>query len=305
MLEHLRQRLGDAQRGKRPAVKARRRWAGTVMTEQVTEADYQGLLAAAERADWGPPAQADRLNLAEATKDWSPETKYRQEKFGESALYEQAEIKRTKADDPPSYIDLTSYQSAFDKAWQTITTQVEAEVLETVGLPKVHILGSDNKELGSRAAFYDEKTQTIKIRWDKVTAAQLQHEFGHHIEEQGPVEIWYGLAALLRAIGDLPLEGPEQLSSREATYSDNLISRGQLPKVPYSLSYYPDAGTELLALAMEDFSADEGVLANLKEYVDWLDDAESPYLPRYVALLLHAFRPREMRELGVAYPALL
>jgi hypothetical protein len=305
--EHLRQRLGDVQRGKRPAVKARRRGGGgTVTTEEVSEADYPRLLDAAKRADWGPLTPADRQKLAAAMQAWTAKTKYPQQKFQGSALYKQAQIIRTTPDNPPSDVEVSQYESAFAKAWETITTQVEAEVLEAVGVPEVHILGSGDEELGNRPAFYDEKTQTIKINYKNVSPERLQHEFGHHIEEQGPVEIWYGLATLLQVIsGGKPLEPPRQGATREPTFNPDLIGSSQLPNMGYALSYYPDAGTELLSLAMEDFAQNQGVLADLKTYVEnWFND-KSYYLPRYVALLLHAFRPREMRELGLTYPALL
>lgn len=67
----------------------------------------------------------------------------------------------------------------------------------------------------------------------------------------------------------------------------------------YALSYYPDAGTELVALALEFDVPDKP-----SALVDW-PEGKSKYDPRYMATLLQALRPDAYRQAGLTLPTLL
>jgi hypothetical protein len=298
VLDHLRQRLGDAQRGRRPAVRARCGPAapdgsGEVVT--VTRENYQPLLVAAAANPWAA-ATLDRATLRSVLESWTPVDVAGLDDFDEGALSASSTLADMDGSEPEPRVP---YATSLTTAWRRINEWVDPEVLRVVGLPTVVIRGNKDEQLGSRAAFYDEQTRSIHIHHDKVTPAHLLHEFGHHVEEQGPVEIWCALVCLLgRLSGGRPLAGARDLSSREPTY-DYDFSLGKLPKSTYALSYYADGGTELLAVGLEN-----DVLAGPRDFIDW-DDIPLNQNPDYVALVLWAFRPQVMREEGMTLPILL
>jgi hypothetical protein len=214
---------------------------------------------------------------------------------------------KSKPDDDPAR------KEEFTAAWRGITGMVEDEVLKAIGLPSIHVYMSYPEEIfGDRPCFYDEATQTIFLRASAVNAPQIQHEFGHHIEEQCPVEIWFGLASILHWMSaDRGLLAPFG-DAREVVYPLPQPPSGGVgvPDFPYCASYYPDAGTELLA-----YSLQWNVLASIDtSYLRWRPNmrdqpatvlGDCQYGPELVLLLLHALRPGEMRAAGFLSPALL
>lgn len=183
-----------------------------------------------------------------------------------------------------------------------LSASVEAEVFEAVGLPnKIRVLDPkrDENELGhNEKARYANLTKTIYIAVQHATPTRIAHEVGHHIEEQGPVEIWSALASYLQRLSaGRPLNAATAESAGNVTYGvDNNFPA--LPQPVYALSYYLDAGTELLAVALEEQITDD-----LTDY--WRPDIPGPrYDPVLVLLVLHASRPRQLREAGIRYPTL-
>jgi hypothetical protein len=302
MSSHLRQRLGDAQRGERPEVRTTGRDALGVAYKAVTKDNYRDVLDAADRVQWTGLSEADRGKLAELSRTWTPKTTHRWQRPKDSVLAD-----RASQHDAAGHVIQEPLSEAHRKnlleAWGRIRDSVDEEVLNGVGLPRVEILDPNNPELGDRPAFYDQKTKTMKFSADRVTVDRIMHEFGHHIEEQGPVEIWCALASYLASLSEgLPLDPARARETREPSYGFDW-QPGKSPRVPnagYAMTYYPDAATELLALALEN-----DIPAILNEVVNWEPGAESKYDPEYVAIVLRAFRPQQLRELGVSFPTLL
>jgi hypothetical protein len=296
MLDHLDQRLGNAQRGKRPAVRTRH-WAesGSLNFPTVTEANYQAARTAARLGLWTGPNDQDRDRLAELTNKWprlEPTESLAAEWFAKLTV---ADFPPGKAEDP------TKYQGHLESALDKITRWVEPGVLAEIGLPKVIVHGPEDNTLGSRPAFYDERTQEIHIKSTAVTHERILHEFGHHLEEQGPVEVWCGLASFMRRVSeDRPLTPPRPGETRETSYPYDVDSPPRVPNVGYAMSYYHDAGTELIALAFEN-----ELLDSPGDFADWKDEATSYYDLEFMALLLQAVRPQQLRRAGVSFPSLL
>ena len=91
-----------------------------------------------------------------------------------------------------------SYRLDFENAWTQICKVVEAEVIDLIGLPEaIYIIRDGDTTEGILPAWYDAKTRSLYFRESEVSPKRIRHEFGHHIEEQGPVEIWLGLVSLL------------------------------------------------------------------------------------------------------------
>jgi len=89
-----------------------------------------------------------------------------------------------------------------------------------------------------------------------------------------------------------------------------LIKLGTL----YGAPYYVDAGTELLAMALQNRVLTDVPPDNVRgpasprasDQATASDDEPAPdWDPRLLVLLLHAFRPGLMRDLGISYPTLL
>jgi hypothetical protein len=303
---HLRQRLGDVQRGERPSVATRRISDQTRVA--ISEDNYLAALKKAGEIPWKSiiEEQTTKLEtLVKSTGDLPPMSaalKYPTElpKYGDdTTLFDLVKLAPAveKKRNPESY------KGAFGDAWKGIRAAVEAEVLDQVGLPDAIIIVPDgDKTLDGLPAYYEAKTKKVCFAESKAESDRIMHEFGHHIEEQGPVEIWLGLASLLNLFsGQRPLNAPQALYSRQPSYGidDDETLRGLVGGGSYAASYYPDAGTELLALALEKRLTNGWEL--LLEDVgkgQWAD-------PRLLLLLLHAFRPKEMRERGFSYPTLL
>ncbi len=313
VLAHLRQRLGASQ-ATRPQVRARLVSTGRV--EPVTKANFQALLTAAIQRPWGLLTQAYVNKLAEHVTVMKPtiDPRYRRA-LDESALWSKVLVFSGDKDDQGKPDKGENYRREFEKAWTSIVELVDGEVLDLVGLPDVRVYTAEAGIFGSRPAFYDERIKTIFFKSACVAAERIRHEFGHHIEDQGPVEIWFGLASMLNWLSEgRPLNPSEEGSTREPTYAINLDVGGYVgvTKLPYTASYYADAGTEVLSTSLED-----DVLGNLADYIDWPADMRSQPArpagrlgncrcgPELAYLLLHALRPGEMRDAGFASPALL
>jgi hypothetical protein len=135
---------------------------------------------------------------------------------------------------------------------------------------------------------------------ERFTVERLLHEFGHHIEEQGPMEVWLGLATYLsRASADKPLTDYLGYLAPQYYFDWSTGVEPKLPNPGYAITYYEDASTELIALGLEQRVPDA---SRLKE---WSESPETGHDPEYVALVMQAVRPKAVREAGVTFPTLL
>jgi len=299
-VELLERRLRQAARGERPQICTRRvRTASSRAAEFVTvDAATVGQVLTAAPDLW--TVKAGWPSIRQAFAKMANEPKYARPATDndEEALFAKVQV------DPECPNDKNSYRDRFVEGWQNIRAMVEAEVLDQVGLPKrIEIVSPARAQALSEPAYYDAPKQISYFKPDAVSAERIAHEFGHHIEENGPAEIWLGCAALLNRLSEgRPLEPKSPPTTRVPTYALNF----QLAKIPnpgYAASYYDDGGTELLALGMELWSWRDvrGEIPAAEAKVQEGDQLGADY----ILLLLHALRPREMRENGFPQPSLL
>ena len=279
----------------------------------VTSANFRILLQAADHP-WRLFTEEEVEKLKTFVSGLKPQVdQCRRLTLDSSALWSKVRVFDGAEGDEGKTDDRGIYKAQFEEAWASIVASVEREVLEVIGLPNVHVYAKDPGTFGSnRPGYYDEETQTIYLTGGNLTMSSIRHEFGHHIEDQGPVEIWFGLALILNWLsGKRPLEPPprgaiRQIYSIQRTAEDPDVG---VPNLIYSATYYEDGGTELLSTSLEN-----DVLGNLKPYINWppgMRDRTPTRLgdckcgPEFAYLLLHALRPEEMRAAGFPSPALL
>lgn len=286
---------------------------------KVTE-DYQSVVQKAYATDWLTPLDVDRGALERALEA-SRERCDGANAFSADELLKKVRFKEGTYERQSSRSD-DEYREKIKEAWKYVADQVEAEVLQMVGLPEIMIYGPlepprRDEDYPTNGASYCPRTRTINILSTRLNEEQIAHEFGHHIEEQGPVEIWCGLTSYLQLYSRGPLLPPPQERRNGEQRYDCLASGGfPLSKLrsTYAASYYIDAGTELLAMALQN----RVLTAVSPDNVRWPADkhvsgqATAPdagsapdWDPRLLVLLLHAFRPGLMRVLGISYPTLL
>jgi hypothetical protein len=295
MTEHLNQRLGDTQRGNRPSVRVRRIVDGNITYVNVDAGNYATVLEAAAKRPWTELSQTDRMRLEGLANDWQPfpvdadvVEKRTDEWLKKLTVY---------VDEFTGYAVPTAetFRMQVGTAVTAISQWIEPGVLDLIGLPDIVV-----HRIANPHARYDEKEQKIHITRDTFFPSQIQHEFGHHVEEQGPVEVWCGLATFLRASSNgAPLDPPRDGVTRKPTYGRDPDSSTLGVSGLYALTYYEDAGTELVALALEHEIANSP-----NENVDW-SGGYGRYDPRYMATLLQALRPNAYRQAGLSLPALL
>lgn len=127
-----------------------------------------------------------------------------------------------------------------ENAWKLLSASVEAEVFAAVGAPsKIKILGPTRRERAGKneKAHYDSQTTIIHIGAEHASPGPIAHEVGHHIEQQGAVEIWYAPASYLqRFSAGRPLNSPVLESSCNITYG----VEGNIPRlVPSGSTAFP------------------------------------------------------------------
>lgn len=301
----------------RPPVQARAA-STTAAFAEVTSGNFTELLAAAGRYSW-------RLSDADVTK-LRAFIKSATEKTGRSgaevlkavdpclrlksdseALWRQVRI--AEGGDTPKNPE-AAYKHAFEQAWEMILATVEHEVLTLIGMPNVCLCPPGAENGDNRPGSYNENTKTMTVAGANLTTSSIVHEFGHHIEEQGPTEIWLGLASILNWLSKERALLPAPSGWREPLYrvDDEYVG---VPRLMYSATYYEDGATELLSTSME-----HDVLTNINVYISdgWpakYRETTSTRLanggcgPEFTYLLLHALRPAQMREAGFPNPALL
>lgn len=303
--EHLLQRIGETQRGNRPPVRAQRRSGNDILVEVVTEANYQAVVHECDGL-WSrmAPEQAAEFRIFAGKQPAKLPDGSRQADFDADALSRHLRLEVTPEDNEK--ISDVDVKRRVDQVWKSIWETVEGSVLGLVGPPNtLCVVSHGDERLNGARALYDPKTQTIYIEiiqtggadWN-INAGRLRHEFGHHVEEQGPLEVWIFAAEILQRLGrDELLAAPRSAETREPGYGvrlEDLDHEGKkIPNAAYACSYYPDAGTELLSLGLED-----DFPGNMASYA-------KSYDADFLLLQLLAFRPSTYRRSRFAVPTLL
>jgi hypothetical protein len=281
-------RLGAARLGA-PAVWARRKKSGTFGFVPLDA--MEKYFTAAKSYTWTPltPSQASTLstilpNIKQSTGS---------EPSDAGALFKKVILKLRPSDEEYSSVTLATFRDTFEKAWRDICLTVEKEVLDLIGRPQFHIYSNSDKSFGPVAQYVREQ-RTVQMRIAGVTEARIRHEFAHHLEDCGPMEVWFGLASMLRRFGgDRTLQAPVADTTRYPTFQFDETKLPKLPDYGYMATYYNDGGTECLAIPFEDNLIRDGI----QQY--------SHYEPDWLYLLLAACRPSELAQHGLDPPALV
>jgi hypothetical protein len=310
VIVHLLQRLSDAQNGKRPPIQVRHRHAdGTITYEPVTEANYWEVLHKASLYTPADLSDAERTALGGLTNLWRPLPVDNGDLTNMVDRWlQEGNVKVEGAAGGPD-VDTVSKEirKQVEAACKKILTWVEPALRDLVGLPKLVIHTGQGASL--TRGFYDPEKQEIHLTLENVKAPLILHEFGHHIEDQGPVEVWCTFASYLRKLG-APSKMVAQSDVGAVVSEEPYIgwywgdAEPKLPRGGYALVSYGSGLTELLPIAMEQ----EGGLQpfdNPDGVVDWTDDIASTYYPEYMARLLPAVRPKEAELAGVKLPTLM
>ena len=302
---HLLQRLGDSQRKERSPVQARKAAGGFAL---ITADNYEAVLRAFDATtNWSGLGQ-DQATAFGQFAPGVPKSALNQDQLDQidqETLVRIVKVNPRKQDEHSVNARWSPEASSqiLRAAWQEIVKLVEPEVLALIGLPDaIYIVGDNDDRMEGLPAYYEAKTKSIFMGVSHVSANQIRHEFGHYLEDQGPVEVWIGLASLLQGWSTgkaLLAPRPTELLNRVTAYDIDAATRTSgnpercIPEPWYCSSYYVDAGTELLAMSLQ-FS----VVSNLDDLWDF-------YNPEFLMLSLQACRPKYMREHGHVLPALL
>jgi hypothetical protein len=290
MFIHLLQRLSDARNGKRPPARVRRRGPnGKITYETVTEANYVDVLKAARSLQLAELSGRERRAVWDLAKGWGAK-KPTSAQVSELVRKWRPNMELRGFPEGQKPDRATAYDEQLREACERMLAWIEPEVLDLVGLPKLIVHGPDDKGFGTTQGFYDPEEQAIHIRSDVIKDQLILHEFGHHVEDQGPVEVWCSMALYLNQLaGEANLisqwDAYKQTVSEEPLYgwswNDGMP---KLPRPDYAAMYYKSGLTELLPVALEKYMPAQPA-----------DD----YYPEYRALVLPAFRPGAAREAGL------
>jgi len=307
MFIHLLQRLSDARNGDGPPVKVRAAQPdGTIRYETVTKDNYQAVVQAAGAFRWEGFDARNLSAIQKLTTEWKPLPVSPDDIDNMVSDWR----KKLQATGFPEVggkrgPDLaTAYQTQIATACQKILEWVEPGVRDLVGLPDIVVHGPEDPRFKPEdEGEYDAKNKVIHLSLAKLIsengAELLLHEFGHHIEDQGPVETWGSFASYLgRLSRGANLMPPREYKGKQL--SDNPLycspDDDSIPKLPrahdgYSLQYYPTALTESIPLAMEySVPDDPGGATNT--------DGDK-YDSEYIGLVLPAIRPEAARKAGM------
>ncbi|OLB74335.1 MAG: hypothetical protein AUI14_23820 [Actinobacteria bacterium 13_2_20CM_2_71_6] len=302
--EHMRQRIGDLQRGKRHRILVRKIVGDALTYVEVTPDNYRAVLDAVGNRRWTEPTDQDKAKLATLANEWQPlpvdKTRHARmvKDWGDRLEVKEGEFGAiTKPTD-------ATIQKELSAACEALIRWIEPEVLDAIGLPKIIIHGPGSPAGKQREpAYYLSESQEIHFKHEGFYQERIEHEFGHHLEEQGPAEVWWGLTYYLHALGggkDLV----DPLKYLAPQYDWDWSPGAPQPRLPnpgYALTYYGDAATELLALGLEN-----QIPENPQNCVDWNDLSKNHniYDSAYVALIMQAVRPNQVRQAGVTFPTL-
>jgi hypothetical protein len=308
MLTHLLQRLSDARNGDGPPVKVRAaRPDGAIRYETVTKANYQDVVKAAGAFRWEGFDVRNLRAIEKLTTDWQP-LPVSQDDVDNMVSEWRKKLQTTgfpEDKDGNRGPDLaTAYQTQLATACRKILEWVEPGVRDLVGLPDIVVHGPDDPKFKPEdEGEYNAKNKAIHLVSAKLRSGEgaelLLHEFGHHIEDQGPAETWGSFASFLGRLG----RGANLMPQRE--YWDGQLSNnplycwpdtGSRPKLPrahdgYSLQYYLTGLTESIPLALENSVPDDPGGAT--------DNNGDNYDSEYIGLVLPAIRPEAARKAGM------
>ncbi len=310
--QHFFQRLGRTQQWEK------NRQVMTSSGQPITELNYQQAIKNLSRIGWINTDASDLRRLQEVPDIKFPET-WSPPESGDGIFVEDALIKAINVEKSCKSATNLSKEVGFKKAWREICALVEPSVLKQVGMPEIHILEDTDEGLGDAPGDYDAKSQLIRLKARNATE-RIRHEFGHHIEDQGPVEVWLAAATLLQRLatkdGALTqlIQGSKYQNVDVAYGIDSGAAKAGtvygMPQLNYSFSYYSDGGTELLSIGLEEDISSIAHEAGRKVAAaegGRPEESEPERLPSYrtdyLVLLMRAFRPKAWRMLGGSSPS--
>jgi hypothetical protein len=310
MVVHLLQRLCEAKNRERPPVKVRRRRAdGSIAEETVTGDNYLAVVEGAKNLRWEPLNTQGRAAMQEFTNQWQPRLTKRtglDDAVDQKVAEWKGKVTFAKAGDNPNVDD---YEPYIRGACEVLVKWIDPAIVANLKLPPIIIHGRDDRYYDKTTeGNYEPTDQVIHVSKTKFdSAALLLHEFGHHIEEQGPVENWCSFVLYLNhlaggrnLISQMDAFGQEM--GKQPYYGLSFDPAPKLPKPHYAPLYYKNALTELIPVALEYY---EDTLDNLKTSVDWKNDNKSDYYPEYMAAVLPAINPAKAQAAGVQLRTLL
>jgi hypothetical protein len=308
MPKHMRYRVGEIQHGTRPHVRVRKIVDGKISYVEVTDENHLHVLRAVEEGTWTGLSKPDRAKLETLAKEWKPlpPNPVRRDQMVDTWL----RTLEVDQDDQSNPDKIESYRKTMTQAADAIISWVEPEVLNMIGLPKIFIHKGGGKTQQHEPAYYTGEKQEVHFQTDvQFTPERLAHEFGHHIEEQGAAEVWCGMAAFLGSLGpgkELVNYVKDVAKNYPSGYPAEWFTRPpRLPNAVYAVTYYQDGATELVALGLE-----QGILDQPATKVDFHDDEPAwkfdsqRYAAEYMALMMQAARPNQVRNAGVTFPTL-
>ncbi|MCA1681464.1 MAG: hypothetical protein LC777_22210, partial [Actinobacteria bacterium] len=121
-------------------------------------------------------------------------------------------------------------------------------------MDNIQVLVFPNDYTGYERPEYDAATRTMRTRRSQEERL-IVHEFGHHLEEMLPPEVWIGVLRLLqKRAKDQPLVAFKAADKVMADPSEVRYQADMPVTTPYSAKYMESGSTEILSMAMEKFA---------------------------------------------------
>jgi hypothetical protein len=308
IVTHLLQRLSDAENGRRPPVKVRRHGAdGSISLEPVTRANYEAVMDAAVRYQWAGLSDGERTALQKLTDDWSGVDAG--DKIVKNLVDEW--ISKLQFQGFEKDPDKDKYRGRIQAACKFILRWIDPAVIrETGGLPQIIIHGAQDKYYDANTrGNYEPEDQVIHLNDARFeNGSLLLHEFGHHLEDQGPAEVWLSFATFLSHLADgsdlvaqADVEGAG-MSAEPYYFRPKKDGTTKFTDPLYAPLYYGNGLTELLPLALE---YNEPLFDRMRRTVNWKDEEDSEYYTDWMAAVLAALQPSRVHDAGVQFPTLL